>query len=130
MEEQPKDMDNYAVRLLSGIGHDAEFGKLARDHLYKPRDNLYESFEVLGISDDIIKTVALFVRKLGLACQAVGRENVTPHAQGASGPDQSEIDALLRVNELDQELHAFGRARFAALFNDDQASSAQRPAGR
>jgi hypothetical protein len=115
-EAKPKDMDNYSVRLLSGIGHGVEFGRVARNHLDRAIHNLSVGFEVFGLTDEIGKTASLFLRNFRLVDRRIGRENVTPKQLSASMLSRTEIDAVMRMNELDQELYAFAQMRFAMLF--------------
>lgn len=117
-EVKPKDMDNYAVRLLSGIGHGVDFGGVTQDHLDRAKENLTRSFRIFGLTEEVEKTASLFIEHLHLTEHAVYRENVTPKELSSSGPPPDEIEAAMRINELDQELYSFARTRFSALYAD------------
>lgn len=122
-QTKPKDMDNYAVRLLSGVGHGAEFGRVTRDHFNTAIYNLSVAFDVFGLTEEIETTASSFIRKFHLVDQRVGRENATPQVQAARTLRQEEIDAVMRMNELDNELFAFAKTRFTELY----APSSQKP---
>jgi hypothetical protein len=117
-ETKPKDMDNYSVRLLSGVGHGVEFGRITRAHLYRAIYNLSTTFEVFGLTEEIGKTASLFLRNFCLVDRQIGRENVTPKQFSTSASCWKEIDAVMRMNEFDQELYAFARTRFTALLGE------------
>ena len=109
---KPKDMDNYAVRLIAGIGEDVPFGGVTRHHLEQARRNLATRFAAFGLYEFLPESIARFRRVTGLAPVELGRENATPPAQTIAQIPAEEIDCILRHNELDDELYAFARAEF------------------
>ena len=113
-EAKPKDMDNYSVRLLSGVDQKPEFGCVTLSHLSRAKDNLC-AFSAFGLTEELEKAASLFVRRFHLSEHRIGVANPTPRAQAAMLPDPPEVEALMRMNELDQELFAFAKARFALL---------------
>src|SRR6516165_1098768 len=59
-EWKPKDMDNYAVRLLAGLGHNAPFGGVTEAHLAQAMWNLRHGFAAFGLYEYLPETVARF----------------------------------------------------------------------
>ncbi len=126
---KPKDMDNYTVRLLAGVGHDVPFGGVTRVHLEQAKHNLRHGCAAFGLYEYLPETVARFrkllgrrsgqalarLRKLlGLAAVDLGRENVMPVAQRGTKLPANELAVLLRHNALDEELYAYARGLFLA----------------
>lgn len=111
---RPRDMDNYTVRLLAGVGHAAEFGGVTEDHLRQAKENLDERFAAFGLYEYLPETLARFRRVLGLGPgpNTIGQENITPPAQRTETIAPSDIAAVLRQNEFDEALYAHAKARF------------------
>jgi len=111
---QPKDMDNYAVRLLAGLGQDLPFGGVTAAHLRQARENLLTRFAAFGIYEFFEETVARFRAVLGGSAAPVGHENVIPAAEAPLDLPEAEVAALLAHNALDEQLYAFARQRFVS----------------
>ncbi len=109
---QPKDMDNYAVRLLAGLGHDLPFGAVTADHLRQAQENLATKFAAYGIYEFFDQSVARFRAVLGVSAAPLGHENVIPAAEAPVDLPAAEVAALLAHNRLDEALYAFARDRF------------------
>ncbi len=109
---KPRDMDNYSVRLLAGVGHEAAFGEMTEAHLRQAIENLDQRVAAFGLYEYMQETIAYF-RGLGLGKGHLGQENVTPPAAATPIPAR-EIAALLEHNRLDVALYAHAKTRFEA----------------
>jgi len=109
---KPKDMDNYTVRLLAGVGHGPGFGEVTEAHLRQAKLNLDKGFAAFGLYEYLPETIIRFRRVLGLGEIAIGQENITPPAQRTNTLPAREIAALLRHNALDVALYDHAKMRF------------------
>jgi hypothetical protein len=108
----PRDMDNYTVRLLAGVGHDLPFGGVTEAHLSLAKKNLVEHFAAFGLYEYLHESIQNFSQILGLRPVKLGQENATPAAQSAQNIPQPEIAAVVAHNALDVQLYAFAKASF------------------
>lgn len=126
---KPRDMDNYTVRLLAGVGHDVPFGGVTEAHLAQAKHNLKHGCTAFGLYEYLPETVARFrkvlgqrpmetvarLRKmLGVAPVQLGQENVMPAAQRKTRLPAGEMAVLVRHNALDEELYAYAKGLFLA----------------
>jgi hypothetical protein len=113
-EWRPKDMDNYTVRLLAGVGHDVPFGEVTQEHLRQAKRNLQTRFSAFGLYEHLPETISRFRHVLGLSAGEVGEDNVTPTTQRNEPIPHREISALVLHNALDNELYAYAKELFFA----------------
>jgi hypothetical protein len=111
-EWQPKDMDNYTVRLLAGVGHDVPFGAVTEAHLAQAMRTLRHGFAAFGLYEYLPETVARFRQVLGLGPMAIEQENVMPATQRQERLPAAEVAALVWHNALDEALYAYAKALF------------------
>jgi hypothetical protein len=109
---KPKDMDNYSVRLLAGVGHSIPFGGITAAHLRQAKQNLQQGFAAFGLYEYLPETITRFRQVLGIKRGLIGQDNITPPAQRTEHIPAGEIAALLQHNALDEELYAYAKARF------------------
>ena len=123
-EWKPKDMDNYTVRLLAGVGHSVPFGEMTQAHLDQAKHNLRHGFAAFGLYEYLPETIARFRQTLGLREVPLGQENITPPAQRDIKIPEAEIAALVKHNALDESLYAYAKALFLARHSADTAAVA------
>ena len=107
-EWKPRDMDNYSVRLLAGVGHDVPFGGVTQAHLAQAKHNLRHGCAAFGLYEYLPDTVARFRAALGqkpaalarlramlgLTSVELGKENIMPAAQRDTRLPAGELAAL------------------------------------
>jgi hypothetical protein len=117
-EWKPKDMDNYTVRLLAGLGHGVPFGGVTEAHLAQAMRTLRTGFAAFGLYEYLPETLTRFRQVLGLGPMAIGQDNVTPPAQRQERLPAAEVAALVRHNALDEALYAYAKALFLGETQD------------
>jgi len=104
-------VDNFQVRLLSGVWYDVPFGELGREHLDRALANL-ETFAVVGLTERFDESLLLMRDAFGWDDLYYERLNQSKSRRPSSALAQDDIDAVMRVNELDAELYRSGRLLF------------------
>jgi hypothetical protein len=110
--DKPKDMDNYSVRLLAGVGHELPFGAITKEHLRQARENLSDRFAAFGLYEYLPQSIGFFCEAAGMDPVDVGRANVRPASQTAEQLRAEDIAAVARHNALDEELYDYARDEF------------------
>lgn len=109
---RPVDMDNYSVRLLSGIGHSVAVGEVKRSHLDAAKDVLSSHLVSFGVYEYMKESIERICSDLGLVLPNVMPANVTPKMPERDLLRGEEVDWLCECNGLDQELYEFAVMEF------------------
>jgi len=110
--KKPIDMDNYAVRLLSGADGSINFGKMSEGHLEIAKKNLENGFVAFGLVEHMEESIARMCRVLRLEPAPVARENARPNGPSGSTFEHDGLDAVLKQNEFDRLLYEFAKELF------------------
>jgi len=113
-----KELDNGQVRLISGDGFQAPFGKCGRELLDQAKHNLQHSFSVVGLTERFDETVLLMARRFGWKKTHYVRQNVTDKRPAREQLDSETLDAVKAINTLDLELYAFAKTLFERAVAD------------
>jgi hypothetical protein len=106
------DLDNFSVRLLSGLKA-RKFGTVNEDDLAAAMRNLESEFGAFGLVEEMETSVEAICRALGIGSTTVGRANVRPPEQLDSDISQDELETVLECNEMDRRLYEFAARLFA-----------------
>lgn len=117
-------IDNFQVRLVSGVMYDVPFGELDESHLELAIRNL-EQFAVVGLTERFDESLLLMQERFGWRDVTYERPLNTSRSQRTVDElAPAEFDALMSVTRLDAELFEYGRA----LFRDQMARRSRRRA--
>jgi hypothetical protein len=108
---QPKNMDNFAVRMISGVDHQRPFGEMNAADLEIAKSNLASRFATFGLVESLEQSIERFVRIFNLKPVPIGFANVAAKDQETTLPED-QMAMILGRNELDQELYAFAVTLF------------------
>lgn len=99
--------------------HEAGMGLAEFAEAFPNHQSLYlagldiQAFDMVGITEDYPRSVAMFRDRFRVDVSGNGRENVNPAAQGGYQIDQSMRRAIERTREIDIELYRRACERFA-----------------
>jgi hypothetical protein len=101
-----KEVDNDQTRRIAGI--DPAIGECTADMLTVAKQNLRNSFSVVGVTDRFDETLAVLKQRMGWAKDVASYpRNVNPVQRGAYSLSREVVDAIRSRNELDIELWSF-----------------------
>ena len=107
------EMDNGQLRVLTGHMHDIEIGGCTRALLDEAKRNVIQHFSAVGFSERFDESVLLTKRRLGWKGLPVYRKiNVTVGRRTTDRLSKSELAAIRKHNELDEELYEWLAAKF------------------
>jgi Galactose-3-O-sulfotransferase len=107
------EMDNGQLRVLTGHVHDIEIGGCKRTLLDEAKRNVSQHFSVVGFSERFDESVLVTKRRLGWKGWPVYRKrNVTVGRRTTDRLSKSELAAIRKYNELDEELYDWVSAKF------------------
>lgn len=107
------EMDNGQLRVLTGHLHDIAIGGCTRVLLDEAKRNIIQHFSVVGLSGRFDESVLLTKHRLGWKGFPVyRRKNVTVGRPTTDRLSKSELAAIRKHNELDEELYQWVSARF------------------
>jgi hypothetical protein len=111
VRNKPKDMDNYAVRLLSGVDHNVNFMNMTAQHLDIAKQNLTIHFDVFGLFEEMSESINRFRTVLGLMSTPISFKNTRPKHQNTE-ISADELRIVVAANDLDVRLYEFAKERF------------------
>lgn len=105
---------NGQTRILSGLGGQYSFGTCPPQVLEQAKQNLKQSFSVVGLTERFDETLLLFQRTLGWRNLFYTRENATPQKLQENPIDDHTLALLTEYNQLDLALYDYAVELFKA----------------
>jgi len=107
------EVDNVQTRLLAGMhSHDVGFGQVKKEMLEDAKRNLKTEFEVVGISEEFIRSFVLMREKLKWNTFLFLNRNVSPKQTIKDDISIETINLIKKSNKYDIELYEFGKSLF------------------
>jgi hypothetical protein len=104
------EVDNGQTRRLVGTdGYKVGFGQCSQEMLEKAKQNILESFSVVGITERFYETILLLGETFAWKNKLFINKNVTQNKPERHTVDQRAIDLISKYNEFDIELYAFAK---------------------
>jgi hypothetical protein len=105
-------MDNFQVRLISGVWNEYPFGECPAHILKLAKRNLSQEFKVIGLTEEFDKTLLLLKQAFGWSRLQYTRQNVTGRRPMKQDLPPDTLQAIASANQLDIELYRYARALF------------------
>ena len=102
-EVDAAEVENGQVRQIAGLTR----GVADTSTLVRAKQNLAETFRVVGLVERFDESVLLFKRNLGWKMPLYARKNVTRGVLPSNATDDKALDIIKRRNALDIELYGF-----------------------
>lgn len=103
------ELDNGQVRLLTDTENTVPIGGMTREHLEQAKQNLVRYFGVVGTVDRFDEFLIMLRKRFALPSIEYDRENVTKSRPRLKDLPESDRQAILEVNQLDEELYRFAQ---------------------
>lgn len=103
------ELDNGQVRLLTDTENTVPIGGMTREHLEQAKQNLARHFGVVGTVDRFDEFLIMLRKRFELPSIEYDRENVTKSRPLLKDLPETDRQAILDVNQLDEELYRFAQ---------------------
>lgn len=115
-------IDNAQTRILSGVWHGPAFGECTPEMLEMAKNNLHESFAVVGLTERFDETLFLMKRAFGWRNLFYTHQNVTPNRPSRDGLSPDTLQAVMKANQLDIDLYQYATKLFEGQIGQQEPS--------
>ncbi len=107
-------MSNMQTRMLAGRPSYGDYYECTPDDLETAKENLRQSFTVVGLTEQFDETLLLLQRAFGWQNLYYARMNVTRKKPSADHLPSDVMQAISQANQLDEALYQFAATLFAS----------------
>lgn len=115
-------MNDTQVRLISGVWADVGFGECTADILETARQNLRQSFSVVGLAEQFDATLLMLKQAYGWGPVFYVRENVGRGRDWQPTYDPTTLALIRQFNQLDDALYRDAQTLFSQQIQQQGAS--------